>query len=122
MNYISPDKVFLFLVNSSGAIALLVYLVIAVSQLRMRRKLEKENPEALQIKMWLYPYLTYFTIIGITVILVAMVFIDSMRNQLILTAIITAIVIASYFLFVKKQPGIQQTKHSNVTKPSSKVN
>lgn len=51
MNYVSPDKVFLFLVNSSGAIALLVYLAIAVSQLRLRKKLERENNAALKIKM-----------------------------------------------------------------------
>ncbi|WOI45618.1 hypothetical protein [Acidovorax sp. BLS4] len=57
-NYLSPDKIFLFLVNASGGVALLVYLVIAFSQLRLRRKYEKENPDALKLKMWLFPYLT----------------------------------------------------------------
>ena len=42
-SYISPDKVFLFLVNASGGIALLVYLVIAVSHLKMRKKWGKWN-------------------------------------------------------------------------------
>ena len=42
--YISPETVFLFLVNSSGAVALFVYLLIAVAQLRMRRQLERERP------------------------------------------------------------------------------
>lgn len=37
LNYLYPDTVFLFLVNSSGAIALFVWLAISVSQLRMRR-------------------------------------------------------------------------------------
>jgi GABA permease len=103
MNYISPDKVFLFLVNSSGAIALLVYLVIAVSQLRMRKKLEQNNPEALKIKMWLFPYLTYLTILALLVILISMLFIKSMVSQLLLTLLITAIVIISYFVFAKKR-------------------
>lgn len=58
MSYVSPEGVFLFLVNASGAIILLVYLAIAISQLRMRRKLERENPEVLKVKMWLFPYLT----------------------------------------------------------------
>ncbi|HEY0358747.1 MAG TPA: amino acid permease, partial [Mycobacteriales bacterium] len=40
LNYVSPDRAFLFLLNSSGAIALFVWLVIAVSQLRLRRRLE----------------------------------------------------------------------------------
>jgi L-asparagine transporter-like permease len=35
-NFVAPAAVFEFLLASSGAIALLVYLVIAVSQLRMR--------------------------------------------------------------------------------------
>jgi GABA permease len=103
MNYISPDKVFLFLVNSSGAIALLVYLVIAVSQLRMRKKLEQNNPEALKIKMWLFPYLTYLTILVLLVILISMLFIKSMVSQLLLTLLITAVVIISYFAFAKKR-------------------
>ena len=47
MAYTSPNTVFLFLVNSSGAIALFVYLLIAVSQLRMRARLEREAPERL---------------------------------------------------------------------------
>ncbi len=43
-SYVSPDKIFLFLINSSGAVALLVYLVIAFSQLRMRRLFEQGKP------------------------------------------------------------------------------
>jgi GABA permease len=101
-NYISPDTVFLFLVNASGGIALLVYLVIAFSHLRMRRKIESENPEKLKVKMWLFPYLTYATIVGIVVILIAMCFIESMRSQVILTMLITVLVIGSYFVSRKK--------------------
>ncbi|MGG0185103.1 GABA permease [Bacillus rhizoplanae] len=101
-NFVSPDKLFLFLVNASGAIALLVYLAIAVSHLRMRRKLEKENPEAMKLKMWLFPYLTYVTIIAMVVILIAMAFIDSMRSQFFLTMMITILVIISYFVSKRK--------------------
>lgn len=101
-NYFSPDKVFLFLVNASGGIALLVYLAIAISHLRMRRKVERENPEALKVKMWLFPYLTYLTILGIIAILVAMMCIDSMRSQILLTLLITVLIIGSYFIRVRK--------------------
>lgn len=102
-NYISPDKVFLFLVNSSGGIALLVYLVIAFSHLRMRRTVEKMNPDALKVKMWLYPYLTYVTILGIVAVLVAMIFIDSLRTQVLLTLLIAVLVVGSYFLLHPKK-------------------
>ncbi|MFF2202071.1 amino acid permease [Streptomyces sp. NPDC058145] len=60
-NYKFPDTVFLFLVNSSGAVALFVWLVICFSQLRMRRIIQREAPEKLVVKMWLYPYLTWAT-------------------------------------------------------------
>ncbi|MGW7527690.1 amino acid permease [Streptomyces sp. NPDC054783] len=67
-NYAYPDTVFLFLVNSSGAVALFVWLVICFSQLRMRRIIQREAPEKLVVRMWLYPYLTWataFFIIGV---------------------------------------------------------
>lgn len=102
-DYISPDKVFLFLVNASGGIALLVYLVIAFSHLRMRRRVEKTKPEALKVKMWLFPYLTYLTMVGIIAILVAMAFIDSLRPQLLLTLLIAVLVVGSFFLMRNKK-------------------
>ena len=36
--YVSPDTVFLFLLNSSGAVILFVYLLIAISQFVLRRR------------------------------------------------------------------------------------
>ncbi|MEV7501372.1 amino acid permease [Streptomyces sp. NPDC093018] len=58
-NYKFPNTVFLFLLNSSGAVALFVWLAICFSQLRMRRIIQREAPEKLVVKMWLYPYLTW---------------------------------------------------------------
>jgi len=68
-NYAFPDTVFLFLVNSSGAVALFVWLVICASQLRLRRIIERESPEKLVVRMWLYPYLTWATIALIVFVL-----------------------------------------------------
>ena len=64
VNYYAPAKVFKFLIDSSGAIALLVYLVIAVSQLRMRKILQAQGE--IRLRMWLYPYLTWLVIAFIT--------------------------------------------------------
>ncbi|TPQ18329.1 amino acid permease [Streptomyces sporangiiformans] len=68
-NYAFPDTVFLFLVNSSGAVALFVWLVICFSQLRMRKIIQRETPEKLVVRMWLYPYLTWATIALIVFVL-----------------------------------------------------
>lgn len=98
MNYVSPDKVFMFLLSSCSAITLIMYLIIAVSQLIVRRKVEKENPELLTVKMWLFPYLTYFTIIAVSALLIAMFFIESMRSQILFTTIVVIIVLLAYLI------------------------
>jgi GABA permease len=82
MSYVSPDTVFAFLVNSYGTVAIFVYVLIAVSQLRLRARLEREAPERLRVRMWGYPYLTYLTIGGMIAIVVAMGFIPGQRAPL----------------------------------------
>jgi GABA permease len=69
---LSPDRVFNFLVTSSGAIMLFIYMLIAFAQLRLRAKFETEAPERLQVKMWLYPYSTWFAIAGMAGVLMMM--------------------------------------------------
>ncbi|MFE6867370.1 amino acid permease [Kitasatospora sp. NPDC057692] len=94
-NYTSPDTVFAFLLNSSGAVALFVWLVICFSQLRMRRILERECPERLTVRMWLYPYLTWAAI-GMIGFVVAYMFTDADgRKQMYLSLVAAAIVLAA---------------------------
>jgi GABA permease len=82
MSYVSPDTVFAFLVNSYGTVAIFVYVMIAVSQLRLRARLEREAPGRLAIRMWGFPYLTYLTIAAMLGIVVAMAFIPDQRRPL----------------------------------------
>ena len=82
---------------------MILYLIIAFSQLRMRRKIEQENPELLKVKMWLFPYLTYLTIVATTALLIAMFFIESMRSQILFTCVIVAIVMLFYMLTQRKR-------------------
>jgi GABA permease len=77
-----PDSLFEWLVNSSGAVALFCYILIAVSELRMRRRLEREAPESLTLKMWFFPWLTYAAIAGMVAVVGAMAFVDEVRQQL----------------------------------------
>lgn len=79
-NFVAPAQVFEFLLASSGAIALLVYMVIAISQLRMRRRLERENTE-LKFRMWLFPYLTWAVIIFIAGALAVMMYTPEHRAE-----------------------------------------
>ena len=92
LNYIAPDTVFLFLVNTSGAIALFVWLVIAVSQLILRRRMGAAAQE-LQLKMWLFPYLTWAAIVSIVALLIGMVILESTRESLLLSLALAAVVV-----------------------------
>src|SRR3954470_3506943 len=92
---ISPDKVFLFLVNSSGAVALFCYVLIAVAELRTRRRLEAEAPERLKLRMWLFPWLTYAAIVAMVAVIVAMALVDDVRSQLIPSFISLAVVLVA---------------------------
>ncbi|MCM2575994.1 amino acid permease [Streptomyces meridianus] len=92
-NYTSPDTVFQFLLNSSGAVALFVWLVICFSQLRMRRIIEREMPERHTVRMWLFPYLTYATIAMILFVVGYMTYDKEGRPQMLMSVLVGALVL-----------------------------
>ncbi len=96
--YFFPEQVFTWLINASGAIALFAYLLIAISELVMRRRLEREAPERLQLRMWLYPWLTYLSIAAMVAVLIAMAVIPDQRPLLIASVISAAVILAAYLL------------------------
>ncbi|MFB8124509.1 amino acid permease [Streptomyces bacillaris] len=92
-NYQWPDTVFQFLLNSSGAVALFVWLVICFTQLRMRAIILRESPGKLVVRMWLFPYLTWATIAMISFVLVYMLTDDTAREQVVLSLLVAALVV-----------------------------
>jgi GABA permease len=114
--YFFPEEIFTWLINASGAIALFVYLLIAVSELVMRRRLEREAPERLQLKMWFYPWLTYLSIVGIVAVLIGMAVISDLRPLLIASLISLGVMLAAYAL--RKAFGPPQRDPSEVIRES----
>jgi GABA permease len=94
MAWLAPRTVFLFLLNSSGAIILFVYWLIALSQIVLRLR---TPPEKLRIKMWFFPVLSILTLAGITAVLVQMAFDRTARSQLWLSLLSWAVVVGLYF-------------------------
>lgn len=92
---VSPDTVFSFLLNSSGAIILFVYLLICISQIQLRRR---TSPDKLPVKMWLFPYLSLIAVVGIVAVLVQMFFDPSTRIQLVLSLLSWAVVLVCFFV------------------------
>ncbi|MFD9205031.1 amino acid permease [Streptomyces sioyaensis] len=103
-SYTSKDTVFQFLLNSSGAVALFVWLVICFSQLRMRRTIERETPERLTVRMWLYPWLTYATIAMIVFVVGYMFYDPDGRKQMVLSVIAAVVVLAVGLLLERRRP------------------
>jgi len=114
--YFFPEEIFTWLINASGAIALFVYLLIAVSQLVMRRRLEREAPERLELKMWFYPWLTYLSIVCIVAVLIGMAVISDLRPLLIASLISLGVMLVAYML--RKAFGPPQRDPSEVIRES----
>ncbi|ABS03291.1 amino acid permease-associated region [Kineococcus radiotolerans SRS30216 = ATCC BAA-149] len=92
-NYLLPEKIFEYLLATSGALALVIYAFIALSQVVVRRRLD-EAGERPAVRMWLFPWLTYATIAFIAVVLVLMVVLPGQRVQLALSLVLTVVVVA----------------------------
>jgi GABA permease len=101
---IDEDGVFLFLLNSSGAIILFVYLLISISQIRLRMRTDDST---LKVKMWLFPMLSILTAVGILGVLLQMALTDSVRSQLVLSLLSWLVVLALYVVnkFVLNRSG-----------------
>ena len=111
--YISPDDVFEFLISSYGAVALFVYLFIALAQVRLRRKLEREDPDALVFKMWLFPWLSYLTIAGMVAVIAAMGISRDTRSQFLLSLLTLAAVLGAYGLLALRRRRIRRQESAD---------
>jgi aromatic amino acid permease len=89
LSYWRPDDVFPWLLNMIGAVILVVWIFIAVSQLRLRRRVEREAPEKLVVRMWLFPVLTWVALAGMAAIFVLMAREPDTRVQLYSTGAMT---------------------------------
>jgi GABA permease len=101
---VSPDTVFAFLLNSSGAIILFVYCLIGISQIVLRYR---DGSEGLRVKMWLFPVLSIVTVVGIGAILAQMGLQKESRSQLVLSLLSWAVVVVLYFAnkwFIGRRP------------------
>jgi GABA permease len=93
---LGADQVFKFLVDESGAVMLIVYGLVTLAQIPVRRQFEASGLE-MPIRMWLYPWASGATVAAIAAIFVAMGFIPSLQPQLWCCALLTGIALAAFF-------------------------
>ena len=90
----SPGVVFAFLLDTSGAVVLFVYVLIALAQIRARAA----TTHAPRFRMWLFPWLSWATIVGIALVFVAMAALPDARVQLAASAASVIFVAAAAFV------------------------
>ncbi|APE21645.1 MULTISPECIES: amino acid permease [Streptomyces] len=105
LSYWRPDDVFIWLLNTIGAIILVVWFFIAASQLVLRRRTEREAPEKLVVKMWAFPVLTWVALAGMAAIFVLMAREESTRVQLYSTGGLTLLLAVAGFVRQKAAAG-----------------
>ncbi|MGW1140862.1 amino acid permease [Streptomyces zhihengii] len=103
LSYWRPEDVFQWLLNMIGAIILVVWIFIAVSQLILRRRTEREEPEKLVVRMWLFPVLTWIALLGMGAVFVLMLREEATRLQLLGTGILTVALAAGGLVLQKRR-------------------
>jgi GABA permease len=111
----ASQKVFDFLVSSSGAIAVFVYMAIAFAQIRLRNRREQAGEANPLIKMWLFPYLSYAVIGAMFAVLIAMGYRESMRQDLKVSCLTLVVAIIAYFIVTRVREPRRVTKPAGTT-------
>ncbi|WNF27035.1 amino acid permease [Streptomyces sp. C11-1] len=89
LSYWRPDDVFPWLLNMIGAVILVVWIFIAVSQLILRSRTEREAPEKLVVRMWFFPIGTIVALVAMVGIFLLMLRQPDTRDQLLATGALT---------------------------------
>lgn len=95
---LSPEKVFSFLVNASGATMLFIYVLVCLAQIAGRRAIEAGGMPRPSVLMWGFPWLSHATLGAILLVLAAMLAEAALRQQLLLSALVLGMVWAASIL------------------------
>jgi len=92
----SPNLVFRFLVNASGALIVYIYIAIAVAQIRTRRQRERAGVATTGLRMWFFPWASYLAIAAMIAVLVAMAASPALRSQMWASVVSVAVALIAY--------------------------
>lgn len=77
---------------------LMVYAMVCFAQIRLRRRMEREDPQQLTIRVWLFPVLSIAAIGAIVAAMIAMLFTRSLATQLYASLLTAVVVFVAYGL------------------------
>ncbi|MBD7949222.1 MULTISPECIES: amino acid permease [Oerskovia] len=98
LNWLLPGEVLGILLNAVGSALLVIWVFIAVSQLRLRPRIEAAagGADKMTLRMWAYPGLTWATLAGLAGLIVLMLFDDAARVQLVSTLVLVGVIVGIY--------------------------
>ncbi len=105
LNWLLPETLLGILLNAVGAALLVVWVLIAVSQLRLRPVLEEEardSGEPMRLRAWGYPWVTWGVLVALAALTALMLTDTAARHQLFSTAGLVAVILAIYALMSRR--------------------
>lgn len=96
LNWMLPDRLLGILLNAVGSSLIVLWVFIAVSQLRLRRRLEAEG--RLGVRMWLFPYLSWAALALLGGFVALMLSDGEARRQLASTGVLCLVLAAIYVI------------------------
>ena len=94
----APQAVFDFLVSSSGAVIVFIYMAICVAQIVLRRRRERAGLPSPPVNMWLFPYLSYAAIAAMGAVLIAMAVTPSLQRDFYFSCITLVVAFLAYMV------------------------
>jgi L-asparagine transporter-like permease len=94
----APQKVFDFLVSSSGALVVYIYMTIALAQIVLRIRRERDRTVAPSISMWWFPWLSLAAIGAMAAVLIAMAFTPAMQRDFNISCITLIVAVLAYLV------------------------
>jgi L-asparagine transporter-like permease len=103
----APQVVFDFLVSSSGALIVFVYMTICIAQIALRRRRERAGLAPPPVSMWLFPYLSYAAIAGMAAVLIAMAVTPRLQKDFYFSCITLVVAVLAYLVVHRvRQPRV----------------
>jgi L-asparagine transporter-like permease len=103
----APQIVFDFLVSSSGAVIVFIYMIICVAQITLRRRREREGLPPPAVRMWLFPYLSFAAIAGMGAVLIAMAMTPGLQRDFYFSCITLVVAVVAYLIVHRlRQPRV----------------
>ncbi|QAX81886.1 amino acid permease [Candidatus Pseudomonas adelgestsugas] len=102
LNYMVPEKVFLWVTSIATFSAIWTWLMILLSQLKFRKSLNAVEVDCLKYRMWLYPISSYMALAFLILVLGLMAYFPDTRVALYVGPVFLVLLMVLFYAFKLK--------------------